>query len=294
MRWWRAAVGRSRRRSRSSSTRGDHRDRAQQLLDALLPRTGRRRASASRASGRQQGTFIEAFGLYLLGLGKRVAVLAVDPSSARSGGSILGDKTRMAQLSVAERAFIRPSPSGGSLGGARRTREAMLVCEAAGYDVVIVETVGVGQSEVAVASMVDFFLVLMLPGAGDELQGIRRHHRDRRRAGGQQVRRRQRRPGKSCPRRNTARRSALPREPELGSARAHRVRARSARHGRRLADDRRLPRSSARAASSRSVGAAAASVVLVDAARRSRATVPRATTYARSCPGSSATSPKAG
>ena len=158
------------------STRADHRERAQHLLDALLPRTGQAaRVGITGVPGAGKSTFIEAFGLYLLGLGKRVAVLAVDPSSARSGGSILGDKTRMAQLSVAERAFIRPSPSGGSLGGvARRTREAMLVCEAAGYDVVIVETVGVGQSEVAVASMVDFFLVLMLPGAGDELQGIKK------------------------------------------------------------------------------------------------------------------------
>ena len=158
------------------STRTDHRERAQHLLDALLPRTGRAaRVGVTGVPGAGKSTFIEAFGLYLLGLGKRVAVLAVDPSSARSGGSILGDKTRMAQLSVAEHAFIRPSPSGGSLGGvARRTREAMLVCEAAGYDVVIVETVGVGQSEVAVASMVDFFLVLMLPGAGDELQGIKK------------------------------------------------------------------------------------------------------------------------
>jgi LAO/AO transport system kinase len=122
-----------------------------------------------------KSTFIEALGLYLVGCGKRVAVLAVDPSSARSGGSILGDKTRMARLAVAPEAFIRPSPSGGSLGGvARRTREAILVCEAAGYDVVLVETVGVGQSEVAVASMVDFFLVLILPGAGDELQGIKK------------------------------------------------------------------------------------------------------------------------
>ena len=142
----------------------------------MLPYTGQAaRVGITGVPGVGKSTFIEAFGLYLIGLGKRVAVLAVDPSSARSGGSILGDKTRMAQLSVAPDAFIRPSPSGGSLGGvARRTREAMLVCEAAGYDVVIVETVGVGQSEVAVASMVDFFLVLMLPGAGDELQGIKK------------------------------------------------------------------------------------------------------------------------
>jgi LAO/AO transport system kinase len=158
------------------STRADHQAAAQRLLDRLLPDTGRAaRVGITGVPGVGKSTFIEAFGLHLIGRGLRVAVLAVDPSSARSGGSILGDKTRMARLSVAPEAFIRPSPSGGSLGGvARRTREAMLVCEAAGYDVVIVETVGVGQSEVAVASMVDFFLVLMLPGAGDELQGIKK------------------------------------------------------------------------------------------------------------------------
>jgi LAO/AO transport system kinase len=158
------------------STRADHQESAQRLLEQLLPRTGgAARVGITGAPGAGKSTFIEAFGLYLIGHGKRVAVLAVDPSSARSGGSILGDKTRMARLAVAPEAFIRPSPSGGSLGGvARRTREAMLVCEAAGYDVVIVETVGVGQSEVAVASMVDFFLVVMLPGAGDELQGIKK------------------------------------------------------------------------------------------------------------------------
>src|SRR5689334_1654265 len=158
------------------STRADHQRAAQRLLELLLPQTGRAvRVGVSGVPGVGKSTFIEAFGLHLIGLGKRVAVLAVDPSSARSGGSILGDKTRMPRLSAAPEAFIRPSPSTGSLGGvARRTREAMLVCEAAGYDVVIVETVGVGQSEVAVASMVDFFLVLMLPGAGDELQGIKK------------------------------------------------------------------------------------------------------------------------
>jgi LAO/AO transport system kinase len=129
----------------------------------------------SGVPGVGKSTFIEAFGLHLIEGGKRIAVLAVDPSSARSGGSILGDKTRMQRLSAAPEAFIRPSPSAGSVGGvARRTREAMLVCEAAGFDVVLVETVGVGQSEFAVASMVDFFLVLMLAGAGDELQGIKR------------------------------------------------------------------------------------------------------------------------
>jgi len=158
------------------STRADHQRRAQGLLEHLLPHTGRAaRVGITGVPGVGKSTFIEAFGLYLIEQGKRVAVLAVDPSSARSGGSILGDKTRMARLSAAPEAFIRPSPSAGSLGGvARRTREAILVCEAAGYDVVLVETVGVGQSEVTVASMVDFFLVLMLPGAGDELQGIKK------------------------------------------------------------------------------------------------------------------------
>jgi LAO/AO transport system kinase len=145
-------------------------------LAQLLPHSGRSiRLGVSGSPGVGKSTFIEAFGLYLIERGKRVAVLAVDPSSARTGGSILGDKTRMAKLSAAPEAFIRPSPSGGSLGGvARRTREAMLVAEAAGYDVVIVETVGVGQSEIAVNAMVDFFLVLMLAGAGDELQGIKK------------------------------------------------------------------------------------------------------------------------
>ncbi len=158
------------------STRADHQQQAQRLLELLLPATGgATRIGISGVPGVGKSTFIEAFGLYLIGFGKRVAVLAVDPSSARSGGSILGDKTRMAQLAVAPEAFIRPSPAAGSLGGvARRTREAMLVCEAAGYDVVLVETVGVGQSEYAVASMVDFFLVLMLAGAGDELQGMKK------------------------------------------------------------------------------------------------------------------------
>jgi LAO/AO transport system kinase len=158
------------------STRADHQRAAQRLLERLLPDTGKAaRVGISGVPGVGKSTFIEAFGLYLIGTGKKVAVLAVDPSSARSGGSILGDKTRMQQLAATPAAFIRPSPSAGSLGGvARRTREAMLVCEAAGYDVVLVETVGVGQSETAVASMVDFFLVLMLPGAGDELQGIKK------------------------------------------------------------------------------------------------------------------------
>jgi LAO/AO transport system kinase len=158
------------------STRADHQETAQRLLEMLLPYTGNAvRVGVSGVPGVGKSTFIEAFGLHVIGLGRRVAVLAVDPSSVRSGGSILGDKTRMPRLAVAPQAFIRPSPSGGSLGGvARRTREAILVCEAAGYDVVLVETVGVGQSEFAVASMVDFFLVLMLAGAGDELQGIKK------------------------------------------------------------------------------------------------------------------------
>jgi LAO/AO transport system kinase len=158
------------------STRADHQAEAQRLLEELLPYTGTAvRVGITGVPGAGKSTFIEAFGLHLIDGGHRVAVLAVDPSSARSGGSILGDKTRMSRLSATPEAYIRPSPSGGSLGGvARRTREGLLVCEAAGYDVVLVETVGVGQSEVAVASMVDFFLVLMLPGAGDELQGIKK------------------------------------------------------------------------------------------------------------------------
>ena len=175
----RAAIGaRSPRRSRWSRARApDHQERGAALLERCCRDTGQaaRVGITGRARRRQEHLHRGASGCYLIGQGKRVAVLAVDPSSARSGGSILGDKTRMARLSLAPEAFIRPSPSGGSLGGvARRTREAMLVCEAAGYDVVLVETVGVGQSEVAVASMVDFFLVLMLPGAGDELQGIKK------------------------------------------------------------------------------------------------------------------------
>src|ERR671930_189489 len=158
------------------STRADHQEAAQRLLELLLPHTGRAaRIGVSGVPGVGKSTFIEAFGLHLIGLGKRVAVLAVDPSSTLSGGSILGDKTRMPRLAAASEAFIRPSPAAGSLGGVtRRTREALLVCEAAGYDVVLVETVGVGQSEFAVASMVDFFLVLLLAGAGDELQGIKK------------------------------------------------------------------------------------------------------------------------
>ena len=158
------------------STRADHRREAAKLLEVLLPRTGRSiRLGISGVPGVGKSTFIEAFGLKLIEAGHRVAVLAVDPSSQRSGGSILGDKTRMPELACAEAAFIRPSPTRGTLGGvARRTREALLATEAAGFDVVIVETVGVGQSETAVAEMVDLFLLLIAPGGGDELQGIKR------------------------------------------------------------------------------------------------------------------------
>ncbi len=158
------------------SARAEHQHLAQALLARLLPATGKAvRLGLSGAPGVGKSTFIEAFGGYLIKAGHKVAVLAVDPSSRRSGGSILGDKTRMETLSRAPEAFIRPSPSGGSLGGvARRTREAMLLTEAAGFDVVLVETVGVGQSETAVADMVDMFLLLLSPGGGDELQGIKR------------------------------------------------------------------------------------------------------------------------
>jgi LAO/AO transport system kinase len=158
------------------STRRDHRARAESLLAALLPHTGAAiRVGISGAPGAGKSTFIEALGLHLIERGHRVAVLAVDPSSTISGGSILGDKTRMEKLSTRPEAFIRPSPSGGSLGGvAEKTREAMLVCEAAGFDVVIVETVGVGQSETAVAGMVDVFVLLLLPNAGDDLQAIKK------------------------------------------------------------------------------------------------------------------------
>jgi len=158
------------------STRADHRAQAERLLDLILPDTGRAiRIGLSGAPGVGKSTFTEAFGLLLTGLGHKVAVLAVDPSSARTGGSILGDKTRMEELARDPAAFIRPSPSGGTLGGvARRTREAMLLTEAAGYDVVLVETVGVGQSETAVADMVDLFVLLLAPGGGDALQGIKR------------------------------------------------------------------------------------------------------------------------
>lgn len=158
------------------STRADHRLRADELLNAVLPHTGRAlRLGISGVPGVGKSTFIEALGLHLIGRGHRVAVLAVDPSSSVSGGSILGDKTRMERLSSDERAFIRPSPAGRTLGGvAEKTREAMLVCEAAGHDVVIVETVGVGQSETAVANMTDMFVLLQLPNAGDDLQAIKK------------------------------------------------------------------------------------------------------------------------
>jgi LAO/AO transport system kinase len=158
------------------SKRDDHRQQAQHVLEQLLPFTGNSiRIGITGIPGVGKSTFIETFGCYLIQQGKKVAVLAVDPSSPVAGGSILGDKTRMEELSRQEQAFIRPSPSEGALGGvAHKTRETMLLCEAAGYDVIIVETVGVGQSEYEVASMVDFFLVLMLPNAGDELQGIKK------------------------------------------------------------------------------------------------------------------------
>src|ERR1035437_7630867 len=158
------------------STRTDHRAQADELLTALLPYTGESfRLGISGVPGVGKSTFIERLGLYLIGLGHRVAVLTIDPSSSISGGSILGDKTRMEKLSVHERAYIRPSPSSGTLGGvAEKTREAMLVCEAAGYEIVIVETVGVGQSETAVAHMTDMFVLMQLPNAGDDLQAIKK------------------------------------------------------------------------------------------------------------------------
>ena len=158
------------------STRSDHRQRADALLTALLPHTGRAiRLGISGVPGVGKSTFIEALGLHLIAQGHRVAVLAIDPSSTISGGSILGDKTRMEKLSISEHAYVRPSPAAGTLGGvAEKTREAMLACEAAGYDIVIVETVGVGQSETAVAHMTDLFVLLQLPNAGDDLQAIKR------------------------------------------------------------------------------------------------------------------------
>ncbi|MGH9086217.1 MAG: methylmalonyl Co-A mutase-associated GTPase MeaB [Acidimicrobiales bacterium] len=158
------------------SKRPDHRAEARALLDALLPDTGgARRIGVSGAPGSGKSTLIEALGLHAIDAGHRVAVLAVDPSSSRGGGSILGDKTRMVELGRRTEAYIRPSPTAGTLGGvARRTHEALLVCEAAGFDVVLVETVGVGQSEVAVADLVDLFLLVASPSGGDELQGIKR------------------------------------------------------------------------------------------------------------------------
>lgn len=158
------------------STRPDHRADAEVLLEKLLPATGKSvRVGISGVPGVGKSTFIESFGLHVIGGGHKVAVLAIDPSSKRGGGSILGDKTRMSELAAAPNAFIRPSPSGGTLGGvARRTREALLTCEAAGFDVVLVETVGVGQSETAVADMTDMFVLLLQPGGGDELQGLKK------------------------------------------------------------------------------------------------------------------------
>jgi LAO/AO transport system kinase len=153
-----------------------HQEKAKVIIDSLLPHTGKAvRIGITGVPGVGKSTYIESFGMQLVKDGYKVAVLAVDPSSSKSGGSIMGDKTRMERLSLEQGAFIRPSPSGGTLGGvARRTRETMIVCEAAGFGVIIIETVGVGQSETTVASMVDFFLVLMLAGAGDELQGIKK------------------------------------------------------------------------------------------------------------------------
>ncbi len=158
------------------SKRPDHQRSARRLVQELLPSTGRaHRVGITGVPGVGKSTFVDTLGTFLTGRGHKVAVLAVDPSSARTGGSILADKTRMARLAADPNAFIRPSPSAGTLGGvAAKTRETMLVCEAAGYDVILVETVGIGQSETSVADMTDFFLALMLPGAGDELQGLKK------------------------------------------------------------------------------------------------------------------------
>jgi LAO/AO transport system kinase len=158
------------------SRRADHQKRARELVQQVLPSTGNAiRVGITGAPGVGKSLTIDTLGSHLTGQGHKVAVLAVDPSSARTGGSILGDKTRMARLATDPNAFVRPSPASGTLGGvAAKTRETMLICEAAGFDVVLVETVGIGQSETAVADMTDFFLALMLPGAGDELQGIKK------------------------------------------------------------------------------------------------------------------------
>ena len=160
----------------AESTRDDHRQQTAELLETLISDSGNSiRIGISGAPGVGKSTFIEVLGSHLIKLGHSVAVLAVDPSSAVTGGSILGDKTRMETLAFAEKAFVRPSPAGSTLGGvARRTRESMLLCEAAGFDIILVETVGVGQSETTVADMTDMFLLLLLPAGGDELQGIKR------------------------------------------------------------------------------------------------------------------------
>ncbi len=158
------------------SSRSDHKVLSRQVIDSLVPHAGKAvRLGITGVPGAGKSTFIESLGMFLIEQGLKVAVLAVDPSSSRSHGSIMADKTRMERLSIEPNAFIRPSPSGGTLGGvASKTRETMIACEASGFDVMIVETVGVGQSETTVASMVDFFLVLMISGAGDEIQGIKK------------------------------------------------------------------------------------------------------------------------